>query len=150
MKCRTGCVAVAMVLLSAWLFLPVMAAAGDAKGPAPDKALCAEMIRFGVQSYQRSKYLDAKEYFRKAIQADPSSAEAWRHYDLAVIYALAEKVNKDKGMIGPDVSPQGPPPAAAAPAAAAPTAPAPAATAPPPPPAPAKKPKFVVESDEGC
>jgi len=136
-----------MLLLSALLFLPGTAVAGDAKGPAPDKALCAEMIRFGVQSYQRSKYLDAKEYFRKAIQADPSSVEAWRHYDLAVIYALAEKVNKDTGLIAPDASPQGPPSAAAAPAAAPPAATAPP---PPPPPAPAKKPKFTVESDEGC
>jgi len=147
MRYSNGCVAVAIVLLSAWLFLPGTAAAGDAKGPVRDKALCAEMIRFGLQSYQRSKYLDAKEYFRKAIQADPSSADAWRHYDLAVVYALAEKVNKDTGLIAPDVSPQGP-----APASAAPTAAAPAETAPPspPPPAPAKKPKFTVESDEGC
>lgn len=146
MKYRNGSITVVIALLSAFLLLPGLAAAGDAKGSAPGKALCAEMIRFGVQSYQRSKYLDAKEYFRKAIQADPSSAEAWRRYDLAVIYALAEKVNKDTGLIAPDVSPQGPAPAAAAPAAAAPVETAP----PPPPPAPAKKPKFVIESDEGC
>lgn len=143
MKCRTGCVAVTIVLLSAFLFLPGMAAAGDGRGSSPDKALCAEMIRFGIQSYQRSKYLDAKEYFRKAIQADPSSAEAWRHYDLAVIYALAEKVNKNTGLIAPDVSPKGPAPAAAAPAAETPPPP-------PPPPAPGKKPKFEIVEDEGC
>ena len=121
------------------VFLPVGNAAAADKKTSVDKEQCAEMIRFGVQSYQRSKYLDAKEYFRKAIQADPSSAAAWRYYDLAVIYALAEKVNKNLGLIAPDVSPQGPAAAAAAP--------------PPPPPkkpAPAKKPKFIIVEDEGC
>lgn len=127
----------AAFLLSMVLFFPWNAAAADVSAYAPDKDLCAKMIRFGKQSYQRGKYLDAKEYFRKAVQADPTSTAAWRHYDLTVIYALAEKVNKNTGLIAPDVSPQGP---------------ASTASAPPPPqkPAPAKKPKFVIEEDEGC
>jgi len=70
----------------------------------PDKALCAKMIRFGKEAYQRGKYLDAKEYFRKAIQADPTSSMAWTSYDQAVIFALAEKVEKDANIILPDVS----------------------------------------------
>ena len=126
-------------ILSAFIFLPQNTPAQEAKAFVPDKALCAEMIRFGIQSYQRGKFLDAKEYFRKAVQADPASPLAWRHYDLSVISALAEKVNKDTGLIEPDVSPQGSSTAQA--------------SAPPPPapkPAPAKKEKFVIVEDEGC
>ena len=106
----------------------------------PDKALCAKMLRFGQQSYERGRYLDAKEYFRKAVQADPSSLAAWRYYDMATIFALAEKVEKNAKLIAPDVSTKGetsrgemaPPPPS------------------PPQPGPAKKPKFVIEEDEGC
>ena len=121
------------------IFSPLGVSAQDAKSFVPDKALCAEMIRFGTQSYQRGKFLDAKEYFRKAVQADPGSNVAWKHYDLSVISALAEKVNKDTGLIEPDVSIQGK---------------AATGSAPPPPPspkpAPKKKPKFTIVEDEGC
>jgi hypothetical protein len=122
------------------LFFPWNVFSEDGAASAPGKKLCAEMIRFGKQAYERGKYLDAKEYFRKAVQADPFSTAAWKHYDLSVIYALAEKVNKDTELIAPDVSPQGPAPAVAAPPPAPPTQQ----------PAPAKKPKFVIEDDEGC
>lgn len=106
----------------------------------PDKALSAKMLRFGLQSYERGKYLDAKEYFRKAIQADPNFTAAWRYYDRATIFAVAEKVEKNASLIAPDVSPtvekghgKGVPPA------------------PPPPQAgPAQKKKFVIVEDEGC
>jgi tetratricopeptide (TPR) repeat protein len=110
----------------------------------PDKALCSKMLRFGVEAYERGRYLDAKEYFRKAVQADPTSADAWKYYDQSVISALAEKVEKDANLILPDVSsrkehdtgpalPQSPPP--------------------PPKPAPAEKDKgieFKILEDEGC
>jgi len=140
MKHGIICFTLTVFLLSTMLFFPgIDASAADTQATAPDKELCAKMIRFGKQSYQRGKYLDAKEYFRKAVQADPSSIAAWRHYDLAVIYALAEKVNKNTGLIAPDVSPQGPATAAAAPPPPAPKKPA-----------PAKKPKFVIVEDEGC
>jgi hypothetical protein len=133
------CFTLSAFLLTTGIFLPFSNVAAQDPKPLVDKEEAAEMIRFGIQSYQRSKYLDAKEYFRKAIQSDPDSAAAWRYYDLAVIYALAEKVNKNMGLIAPDVSPQGP---------------AAASTAPPPPPpekpAPAKKPKFIIMEDEGC
>jgi len=95
-------------VLSFFVFLPQNVSGEDAKAFVPDKARCAQMIRFGKQSYQRGKFLDAKEYFRMALQADPASSMAWRHYDLAVISALAEKVNKNMGLIAPDVSMQGP------------------------------------------
>jgi tetratricopeptide (TPR) repeat protein len=126
------------LLLSGLVFLPQNAAAADAEPSAPDKALCTKMMQFGKQSYQTGRYLDAKEYFRKAIQADPSSSAAWEHYDLAVIHALAEKINKNTGLTAPDVSPGGPAQGVASP--------------PPPPqqPGPVKKPKFKIVEDEGC
>jgi tetratricopeptide (TPR) repeat protein len=70
----------------------------------PDKELCTRMIRFGNEAYARGKYLDAKEYFRKAIKADPTSLKAWRYYDQAIIFALAEKVEKNANLVLPDVS----------------------------------------------
>jgi len=70
----------------------------------PDKELCARMLRFGNEAYARGKYLDAKEYFRKAVKADPTSLKAWRYYDQAVIFGLAEKVEKNANLVLPDVS----------------------------------------------
>ena len=127
-------------LFGGGIFLTRQAVAQDSKAVVPDKALCAEMIRFGTQAYQRGKFLDAKEYFRKAVQADPDSNAAWTHYDLSVISALAEKLNKNTGLIAPDVSIQGQAASGSAP--------------PPPPPAqqpaPKKKPQFKIVEDEGC
>ena len=139
MKHGILCFTLMAFILSAFILLPQSTTAEEAKAFVPDKALCAQMIRFGKQSYQRGKFLDAKEYFRKAVQADPASPLAWRHYDLSIISALAEKVNKNTGLIAPDVSVQDPAKAEVA--------------APPPPapkPAPAKKEKFVIVEDEGC
>ena len=62
------------------------------------------MIRFGSEAYARGKYLDAKEYFRKAVKADPTSLNAWRYYDQAIIFGLAEKVEKNANLVLPDVS----------------------------------------------
>ncbi len=137
MKHGILCFTLMAFILSAFIFLPQNTPAQEAKVFVPDKALCAEMIRFGKQSYQRGKFLNAKEYFRRAVQADPASPLAWRHYDLSVISALAEKVNKDTGLIAPDVSPQG-------------ASPAKASAPPPPAPKPSKKEKFVIVEDEGC
>jgi hypothetical protein len=107
----------------------------------PDKALCAKMLAFGKQSYQRGKYLDAKEYFRKAVRADPMSAKAWSWYDLAAVFALAEKVEQNADMIAPGVSAR----------QEAAGTPAPVGT----PPAPLQKPEkkkfeFKIVDDEGC
>ena len=79
------------LLLGAFFSFPQRAAAEERKQFVPDKVQCAKMIRFGKQAYMRGKYLDAKEYFRKAVQADPQSALAWQYYDLASVFALAEK-----------------------------------------------------------
>jgi hypothetical protein len=107
----------------------------------PDKALCAKMLRHGKEAYQRGKYLDAKAYFRKAVQADPASEVAWRYYDQAAIFALAERVEQNAGLILPGTSARRETAAGQAPA-------------PPPPPAakPAKKDTggFRIVDDEGC
>jgi hypothetical protein len=103
---RTSLVVLCTVFFLA-LLMSSLSGPAMAEGPAksvPDKALCAKMLRFGEQAYSRGKYLDAKEYFRKAVQADPGSQVAWRYYDQAVIFALAEKVEKNAGLTLPGVS----------------------------------------------
>ena len=124
------------------IFYPSPGTAGEEAGAyAPDKALCARMLAFGKQAYQRGKYLDAKEYFRKAVQADPGSRIAWRYYDMTVIFGLAEKVEQNARLLAPGASTRegiqqkGPPPPAAAP---------------PPAQAPSKTEEMVIEDDEGC
>ena len=130
---------VVFFFLSLPFFLSSIALGEETKHFVPDKALCAKMLRFGKEAYVRGKYLDAKEYFRKAVQADPASQKAWRYYDLATVFALAEKVEQNADLITPgqstrDMSGAG-------------------ATSPPPPPkpsSPAKKPAFKIVDDEGC
>ncbi len=123
-------------LLSLMIFTLPQARAQGKRLFIPDKALCAKMLRFGKEAYARGKYLDAKEYFRKAIQADPTSEVAWRYYDQAVLFALAEKVEKNAGLLLPDVSTRG------------------HTTTPAPPPAPPaskpRKPAEEEEEEEGC
>ena len=104
------------LLLAAMLFLPVTTQAEEPKLFIPDRALCARMLRFGKQAYVRGKYLDAKEYFRRAVKADPGSSVAWKYYDQAVIFALAEKVEKNAELILPDTSTPTPSPPKPAPA----------------------------------
>ena len=118
-----------LCLMATVLIFPRVSTGEEPKLFIPDKALCAKMIRFGKQAYARGKYLDAKEYFRKAVQADPMSQVAWKHYDMAAVFALAEKVEKHTDLIAPDSSVTSPPPA--------------------PPAAPIKK-DAQVEEEEGC
>ncbi len=72
----------------------------------PDKLLCAKMIRFGKEAYQRGQFQDAKEFFRRATIADPSSKKAWRFYDQSVLFALAEKVEakENRDLLSPGTS----------------------------------------------
>ena len=131
--------AVFFFIIATFFPLPSYTLAEEQKSFIPDKALCAKMLRFGQQSYQRGKYLDAKEYFRKAIQADPDAMMAWKYYDMATIFGLAEKVEKNGNLIAPDVSERGEKKSGN-------LVPS---TPPPPRTGPAKK-KFVIEEDEGC
>lgn len=136
-------------VLIAGLFLAGgYAPAQEGKASAPDKALCARMLQFGKEAYLRGRYLDAKQYFRKAIEADPSNNTAWQLYDQAVVFALAERVEKDSRLIMPDASVRHEAPAAPAlqPSPAAPaTPPAPPSSAPP-----KQDPEFKIIQDEGC
>jgi tetratricopeptide (TPR) repeat protein len=116
-----------------------------AQGPPncpPDKALCAKMIRFGKEAYARGKYLDAKEYFRKAVKADPTSLTAWRYYDQTVIFGLAEKVEKNANLVLPDVSTRQEP-GVGLPPTVSPVPPAAATDKP-------GKSEFKIIEDEGC
>ena len=133
----------AIVFLLTIIFPPLThVAAQDASVCQPDKALSARMIRFGQEAYARGKYLDAKEYFRKAVKADPTSLKAWRFYDQAVIFGLAEKVEKNANLVLPDVSTRQETKTGLSP------------TASPAPPKPAKSQQknsgFKIIDDEGC
>ena len=139
MKRRAVYKSVTGLLLTLFLFLPTTVPAEEASPQEGiDKALCEKMIRHGQEAYERGKYLDAKEFFRKAVQADPSSLNAWAYYDQAVIFALAEKVEKDANLVMPDASTRSEEQAAPSTAKA------------PPPPKPKKEPAFVIVEDEGC
>ncbi len=83
---------VLVVLFLAAQTLPSSAMAEDSPKFVPDKLLCAKMIRFGQEAYQRGRFQDAKEFFRRATISDPGSKKAWRFYDQSVLFALAEKV----------------------------------------------------------
>jgi hypothetical protein len=136
-------VLIASVLTAYFLSLGI-SLAEEPKGPIPDKALCAKMLRFGEEAYSRGKYLDAKAYFRKAIQADPTSQKAWGYYDLAAIFALAEKAEQNTDLIAPGVSMRQEGTGSGSDQASSP--------APPTPPTPKteKNLGFKIGSDEGC
>ncbi len=103
MKSKYLVLVLAVVTMAAFLLAPTGLIA-QKSGYQPDKELCAKMIAAGKEYYTRGKYLDAKNFFRKAIEADPQSQKAWRHYDQAVIFALAEKVEKKNDFLVPDAS----------------------------------------------
>ena len=86
MKYKVLSFALLALLLAAFIYIPQMVVGEERKLFIPDKALCAKMLRFGKQAYMRGQYLNAKEYFRKAVQADPASLVAWRYYDLATVF----------------------------------------------------------------
>ena len=139
MKYKVLSFALFALLLAAFIYVPQMVVGEEPKLFIPDKALCAKMLRFGKQAYTRGRYLNAKEYFRKAVQADPASLMAWRYYDLAAVFALAEKVEQDVSLIAPGVSTRGEP------------APGTPSAAPPAPKmAPPEKGGVTMEEEEGC
>jgi hypothetical protein len=142
MKLKASIVVGTLFLILASLCLPNGARSEGPKLFIPDKALCAKMLRFGKEAYMRGRYLDAKEYFRKAVQADPTSQTAWRYYDQAVIFGLAERVEKDAGLLMPGPSQRSeqvaPPSSAGAPPSV------------PPAPQTKEETEFKIVEDEGC
>ena len=135
---------VLVFFLTIFFFVPTLIMAQGPANCPPDKELCARMLRFGNEAYARGKYLDAKEYFRKAVKADPTSIKAWRYYDQSVIFGLAEKVEKDANLTLPDVSTRQ--------EGVISTTPTPSTSPPPPEPAVKKKKEtgFKIIDDEGC
>lgn len=135
---------VLVFFLTIFFFFPTHTMAQGPTNCSPDKELCARMLRFGQEAYARGKYLDAKEYFRKAVKADPTSPKAWRYYDQAVIFGLAEKVEKNANLTLPDVSTRQ--------EGGISMSPAPPTSSPPPEPAVKKKEEtgFKIIDDEGC
>jgi tetratricopeptide (TPR) repeat protein len=101
---------------------PQGTAAGQAFPVDPDSA--ALMLRKGKEAFSRARYGEAREYFRKAIQADPHSQKSWSYYDLAQLYTVAEQF-KNHGRVVTSSAPA--PEETAAPALAAPAAPLPPA-----------------------
>lgn len=91
-------------IIAAFLLIPFLSLAQDTEQECRNPELCQKMIRYGKQAYWRGKYLDAKSYFRKAVKADPQSQEAWSYYDLATVFALAEKVEQNQSLIAPGTS----------------------------------------------
>ena len=103
MKFKRLVALLAIVSMAAVISVPTGLIA-QKSGYAPNKELCAKMIAAGKEYYVRGKYLDAKNFFRKAVEADPRSQKAWRYYDQTVIFALAEKVEKKNDLLIPDTS----------------------------------------------
>lgn len=93
---------------------------GQAYAVDPDSS--ALMLRKGKEAFSRARYGEAKDYFRKAIQADPNSQKAWSYYDLAQLYTVAEQF-KNHGRVVASTAPA--PEETAAPSLAAPAAPLP-------------------------
>jgi len=67
-----------------------------------DKELCALMLRAGKEAFERGKYIEARSFFKKAVQADVNSEKAWRWYNITLSYALAEQ---SKTIVYPDLGP---------------------------------------------
>jgi hypothetical protein len=76
--------------------------AGQAFPVDPDNS--ALLLRKGKEAFSRARYGEAKEYFRKAIQADPHSQKAWSYYDLAQLYTVAEQF-KNHGRVVTSTAP---------------------------------------------
>ena len=70
-----------------------------------DPELCALMLRKGKESFSRTKYNEAKDFFRKAVQADPTSQKAWSYYDLSLFYTVGEQY-KNHGKVVLSTAPQ--------------------------------------------
>ncbi|MCP3901167.1 MAG: hypothetical protein GY707_15790 [Desulfobacteraceae bacterium] len=93
-----------LLLISIFLFSLSSPVCGEEQAIHINKPLYDKMVRSGLQEHERKRYLNAKNYFKKAIIADPTSDIVWKYYDLSVVFALAEKVNNNHSLIKPGVS----------------------------------------------
>ncbi len=105
------------------------------------QALCALMIRYGKDALVRHSYVEARNMFQKAIQADPTSQLAWAYYNRALVLSLSWNFKKTGRLFKPGTAPKFTPGPAAGPKPSAPAVKKPAPAAAPIPPSP---------PDEGC
>ncbi|HSO72441.1 MAG TPA: hypothetical protein VLR91_07330 [Thermodesulfobacteriota bacterium] len=75
----------AILLLSGWSL------EGANAQTSLDPERSALMLRKGQESFGRAKFNEAKDFFRKAVQADPTSQKAWSYYDLSLFYTVGEQ-----------------------------------------------------------
>ncbi len=88
-----------LIVLALAVSLAFLASAQGQISQVPDKKTFEKMMRFGKEAYLRGKYEDAKAFFRKAIEADPTSKTAWTFYDISSIMALGKKVEKQVDLL---------------------------------------------------
>ncbi|MBW1798392.1 MAG: hypothetical protein JRJ21_08320 [Deltaproteobacteria bacterium] len=74
MKNKLLVFAIGGLLLATFLSLPPHSFGEGAKTITIDKALCAKMVRSGQELCERGRHKEAREAFRKAIQANPGLA----------------------------------------------------------------------------
>jgi len=65
-----------------------------------DEELSGRLVRFGLVSLKRGRYIEAKRFFWKAILVNPTSNVAWLYYDQAVIHTLADEVPRVPSLVG--------------------------------------------------
>lgn len=69
----------------------------------PNRALCDQLIRFGLVAFDRGQFAEAMHFFQKAITVDPGYAAAWKKYNMALLAQVSARVQTDPGFI-PDFS----------------------------------------------
>ena len=89
----------AILLLMGWgLEWAKAQTTGSGQALQVDPERCALMLRKGQEYFSRAKFNEAKDFFRKAVQADPTSQKAWSYYDLSLFYTVGEQY-KNHGKI---------------------------------------------------
>jgi hypothetical protein len=97
---------VAVLLVTGWGLAGANAQTARAgQASQVDSERSALMVRKGQESFSRSKFNEAKEFFRKAVQADPTSQKAWSYYDLSLFYTAGDQF-KNHGKIVLSSAPQ--------------------------------------------
>ncbi len=64
------------------LFSPLQLIAGNY---VVDKALCKQLVTSGNLAMDSGNLSEAKDYFQKAVQADPMSETAWKLFEKSLV-----------------------------------------------------------------
>jgi hypothetical protein len=96
----------AVLLFTGWSLEGANAqTSGSGQALQVDPERSALMLRKGQESFSRSKFNEAKDFFRKAVQTDPTSPKAWSYYDLSLFYTVGEQY-KNHGKVVLSTAPQ--------------------------------------------